>query len=488
MVISGTVLYAQPSGNSTDVLRDKLDIMLSSEPLSGASVGFCAISADGRELAGYNTGRNMIPASNMKLVTTAIAMHSLGSDFRFETKIGYSGTVGDDGVLDGNLYIIGGGDPTLASSDSIAFPLEEIFAEWKSFLDERGIRKIDGFVIGDGRYFQGMREEESWLWADIGTYYGTGVSGLQFYENVKDFKVSPGEKAGDSISIVQAYPSTPWMRYRYDCSTGKPGTGDELYMYTSDLSPVAEIRGTFAAGKAAKTIRCSNKFPEYTCAYYFTEYLSSKGLACSGGPADIGGLSGMEPEAELEIIGSTYSPELSRIVYETNHASNNLFAETLFRTIGREYSGDGSYDASSAACSSIIRELMPESPCGYPRIKDGSGLSRQNYVSPMFLCRFLEAMMDSPAFGDFVATLPHPGSGGTLSFVMKNSPESVKRRLCVKSGSMDGVRCYSGYVIPSEGTKEKTIIFSIMVNNCDAPSWKVQQLLDSLMASVASMN
>ena len=196
----------------------------------------------------------------------------------------------------------------------------------------------------------------------------------------------------------------------------------------------------------------------------------------------------MEPETELEIIGSTYSPELSRIVYETNHASNNLFAETLFRTIGREYSGDGSYDASSAACSSIIRELMPESPCGYPRIKDGSGLSRQNYVSPMFLCRFLEAMMDSPAFGDFVATLPHPGSRGTLSFVMKNSPESVKRRLCVKSGSMDGVRCYSGYVIPSEGTKEKTIIFSIMVNNCDAPSWKVQQLLDSLMASVASMN
>jgi D-alanyl-D-alanine carboxypeptidase/D-alanyl-D-alanine-endopeptidase (penicillin-binding protein 4) len=121
-------------------------------------------------------------------------------------------------------------------------------------------------------------------------------------------------------------------------------------------------------------------------------------------------------------------------------------------------------------------------------IKDGSGLSRQNLVSSDFFCRFLEAMMHSPAFEAYVESLPSPGDNGTLKFNMKSYPEELRSRIKVKSGSMNGIRCYSGYIIPTEGTKEETIIFSIMTSNCTSPTWKVRPMLDKLMATLAEIN
>lgn len=454
--------------------------------LADALVGIYAINVAGDVLMDMDGERMLVPASNMKLISTGAAMHSLGPDYRYETSIGYDGTV-EDGILHGDLYIIGGGDPTLGSEDSIAVPLNTVFKQWKSFVEAAGISRIEGRVIGDGRFFSGMPEEETWLWNDIGTYFGTGVSGLSFYENVKDFHVSPGAGAGKDPEIRPGYPDTPWMTFKYACSTGKSGTGDMLYMYTSDLAPVAEIRGTFAADRAGKTVRCSNKYPEYTCAYYFSKYLESAGIECTGGAGDTGKLSDyVRPVCgdSLSKIGTTYSPELKRIIFETNHASNNFYAETVFRTLGKEYCGDGSCDSSRAAVNSIMKELLAGNISGV-RVKDGSGLSRQNYVSPAFFCMFLKAMMDSPSFGDYAATLPCPGSSGTMKYVMASSPAGLKERILLKSGTMDGVRCYSGYVIPDRGTKKETIIFAIMVNNCVSPVWRIQPEIEKLILALA---
>ena len=120
-------------------------------------------------------------------------------------------------------------------------------------------------------------------------------------------------------------------------------------------------------------------------------------------------------------------------------------------------------------------------------IDDGSGLSRQNYVSADFLCRFLKAMMSSPAYSDYLYSLPYPGGNGTLQFNMKSYPEELRTRIRVKSGSMNGIRCYSGYVLPRE-SGGKTIIFSILTGNSTASTWKVRQLLDKLMATIAENN
>ncbi len=467
-------------------LQKTVEAIVADEALEGAVVGICARTGDGRTLVDIGAERMMVPASNVKLISTGAAMHVLGSGYRFETKIGYSGRI-EDGVLNGDLYIIGGGDPTVASKDSIAVAAEKTFAEWKRIVSKAGITRIEGHVVGDGRFFDGMAEHPTWLWNDIGTYYGAGATGLMFYENMQSFRVCAGKQVGDDVNITPSYPEAPWMEFRYDCTTGGKGTGDRLYMYTSDLAPVAEIRGTFGVDRMAKRVDCSNKFPEYTCAKYFTGYLNANGIQCSEGPADFKlARKGAVPSDSLEIIGSTLSPTLRRIAFETNHASNNLFAETLYRTVSKVRTGSACYDSCEVAINHIFREMQLST--NGAEIADGSGLSRQNYISAGFFCRFLEKMMTSQCFEDYVATIPSPGYNGTLSYNMSKYPVEMKQRIKAKSGSMNGIRCYSGYVIPTEGCKDDTIIFSVMVNNCTAPTWKLRPLMDKIMAAFAAAN
>lgn len=469
--------------------QDAVKTLVSDPTFSEAVIGICVTSGCGENLAEHNSKIKLVPASNMKLITTGAAIHTLGKDFRFETSIGYKGRI-ENGTLKGNLYIIGGGDPTLGSKDSIATPLEQTFSQWKQLLEQEGIRKIEGHIIGDGRHFDGMPEEGSWVWEDIGTYFGTGSSALMFYENMQSFAVSAGETVGSPINIAPHYPATPWMEFRYNCTTGEKGTGDKLYMYTSDLAPIAEIRGTFAVDRGRKQLDCSNKFAEYTCASYFTDWLKRQGIPCTQGAGDSKFKTAWmadEPGDSLMIIGSTTSPKLERIIYTTNHASNNLYAETLFRALGKSLNGSASYESSAEAMVNTLKGMGLDTSKGL-HMKDGSGLSRKNYVSADFFCRFLEIMMHSPAFEEYVESLPSPGGNGTLNYNMKGYPVEFRSRIKVKSGSMNGVRCYSGYIIPTEGTKAETIIFSILTDNCTSPTWKVRQLLDKLMAALAEIN
>ena len=484
--ISGASAQSTLAGKAAQ-LQAAVEGITADPALSEAVMSICARSGDGRTLVDIDGDNMVMPASNMKLISTGAALHALGSDYRFKTGLGHDGKI-VDGVLKGNLYIIGGGDPTLGSKDSIATSLDRTFAQWEKIVRDAGIRRIEGMIIGDGRYFEGMPEHPSWLWSDIGTYYGAGATGLMFYENMQSFTASPGQKVGAPVNIAPSYPETPWMEFRYNCATGDKGTGDQLYMYASDLAPIAEIRGTFGVDRARKRVDCSNKFPEYTCASYFADYLKGRGIP-SEGPADFRlctDISGT-PAANLTMLGSTSSPSLKRIAFETNHASNNLYAETLFRSIGKAKTGSACYDSSYVALNDVLKELEINVSEGL-QIVDGSGLSRQNYVSADFICGFLAAMMGSPCFEDYVSSLPSPGSHGTLAYNMQNIPAETKARIKVKSGSMNGVRCYSGYIIPTEGCKEDTIIFSIMVNNCTAPTWKIRPLLDKIMTALAEAN
>lgn len=479
--------YAQSAAPAlTEALQQKIQAIAEGEVFGQAVVGICARRGDGRTIVDINAEDMLVPASNMKLISTGAALHALGGDYRYETCIGYDGSI-IEGVLMGDLYIIGGGDPTIASKDSIAVPVEHTFARWERAVRDAGIREIDGRIVGvSGDFFTGMTEEPSWMWNDIGTYYGAGATGLMFYENMQSFEVSAGAAPGAEISIRPSYPETPWMEFRYDCTTGKAGTGDLLYMYTSDLAPVAEVRGTFAVDRKPKRVDCSNKYPELTCAHHFTQWLREHGIGCTQEASDDRLKKASVPDS-LTILGNTKSPSLRRIAFETNHISNNLYAETLLRTLGKELKAEGSYDSSYVAVRNVLKGLEVDTSRGIS-IQDGSGLSRQNLVSPDFFCRYLTAMMKSPCFEDFVQSLPSPGGNGTLAYNMKNQPVEMKARIKAKSGSMNGVRCYSGYIIPREGCKDDTIVFSIMVNNCTAPTWKVRPLMDKIMGMLAEQN
>ena len=442
--------------------------------------GVLALDRDGRTLASLNQSRRMVPASNLKLITTGTALHYFGPDGRFRTRLGYSGQI-KDGVLEGDVYIIGCGDPTLGARDSIALENERLFGLWKNLLTAAGIRAVHGRIVGDGSAYEGNLEHRSWGYDDIGTYYGTGTSALSFYANAIDFSVRAATP-GEPVQVQQTYPETPWLHFQNHSVTGPEGTGNSLYLYTTDLAPYAELRGSFATDRRPKTEHFSNKFGALTCAYYFWKNLQESGWEVTGGYADIDRSgyirnSGFVPEekaGEPVVLGETVSAPMAAIARITNVRSDNFYAEALFRAMGEDRTGVALYDSCLVAQRQVLTELGVN-PDGVRQV-DGSGLSRMNYVSPEWMVSYLQAMQRSPAFDAFLASLPHPGEG-TLSAFLQGV--AGRERVCIKSGSMDGVLCYSGYILADDGAPAVTL--SIMTNHTTAAPAEVRRVLARLL-------
>lgn len=473
-----------------------VELVSGNDILKDSQFAVLAMKVSGDTVVAWNPHTRMLPASNMKLITTGAAMHALGPDFKFTTRIGHTGEI-VDGVLKGDLYIIGGGDPTIASKDSIAIPRYFLFSKWKKMVDDAGIKKIEGRVIGDGRYFDGMLEKDSWAYHDIGCIDGAGSDGLCFYENVQEMIVAAGKSVGDPITYSPRFPSSPWMEFESAARTGKAGTGDNLFFWPTEYVPYGEIRGSFAIDRRPKTEEFSNKFGAYTCAWYFREYLVSNGIEVCGKTADVR-LGRVREDLSVEkqgtyaakvddmtILGSTASASLKEIARHTNLKSDNFYAETLLRTLGRTKHHSACYDSSYVALSDVLKDLgVPEEQV---QIRDGSGLSRHDYLTPQFIVTFLRRMMESPVFPDYIETI---GIAGGPHYVnrLNGEDESIRKRVHLKSGSMNGVRCYSGYIEPAAGTKQDVIIFSIMTNNALVSASKVDPTLDRIMAALAAEN
>lgn len=462
------------------------------EPLLSGVFSVLAVKANGDTVACLNHLQKCIPASNTKLITTGVALLALGPDYQYETSLAYSGSI-DEGVLNGDLYIVGGGDPTLFSRDSIAIPDETLLSLWAEMVSEAGIKRIDGLIIGDGRYFDGPIEHGSWSYDDLGTYYGTGGDGLCFYLNEQDILVAPGTAVGEAVKVTASYPSTPWMKWSRTCVTSEAGTGDELYLYNTDLAPVAEMRGSFAIDKKPKTEKCSNKFGALTCAYYLDNYLNAKGINTKG-YADIDhsgrirqDFISLEPASTaLTRIGSTFSPSLKRIAYVTNRRSDNFYAETLMRTVVKEARGTACYDSCAVVYNDVFKSLGLDS--NGIHIVDGSGLSRKNWISPDFFVSFLGAMLQSPMGEDYLGVLGSPVDGAYPTMLANESYE-VRSRVRMKSGTVAGTRCFSGYILPSGGKSEDEIIrFSILINNCPVPSSVLSGIISRMIALAAQEN
>ena len=457
---------------------------LQNGPLKGSVWGVLAVDRDGNTLCSYNPSQRMTPASNLKLVTTGTALHAFGPDYRFSTELGYTGEI-RDGVLVGDVYILGHGDPTLGAKDSIATEMGRLFWLWKTLLRNAGIQAIDGRIVGHGGAYEGNLEHPSWSYDDVGTYYGSGMSALCFYQNAIDFSVKAGVP-GQPAVVQQTYPQTPWMHVQNLSLTGPAGTGNSLYLYTTDLAPYAEMRGSFATDRAPKTEHFANKFGAMTCAWYFWKNLRDTGWPVSGGYADIdrnGYVRGKDfvPSGKAgtpQPIGSSFSPELKDIVRETNCRSDNFYAEMLLKLMGETATSVSVYDSCYVAENEVLESLGLD--LRELRVEDGSGLSRQNWVTPRFLVSFLEAMRGSPSFPAFLASLPAAGEG-TLRGVLTGSPAAPRVRM--KSGSMDGVLCYSGYILDAEGNPSVT--FSILTNNTTAKVADVRAVLVRIISLLA---
>ena len=475
-----------------------IDLKMAEEPFRSGVCGILAVSMNGDTLAEYGSMRKLIPASNTKLITTGLALNSLGPGFRFTTRLGYTGHV-SNGTLHGDLYIVGGGDPTIVSGDMMAPSRDTLFATWKRALTRAGIHRISGLIIGDGRFFDGPIENENWAYNDLGTDFGAGGNGLCFARNILTVNVEP-TALKSKVNVVSMSPSLPWLRFRVNAFTSPAGSGDNLYLFNTDLAPVAELRGSLAIDKGRRKEQCSNKFGAMTCAWSFSEFLRGAGIS-NGGAADVDSYGNVrEAEkfsrevssrpaaspASIRTIASFRSPSLLEIAKVTNDRSDNFYAETLIRMISKTRTGSASYDSCGVVILRELDSLGVDGGCGM-RMVDGSGLARHNYISPDFFCRFLKAMSQSRSSAQYLSTLSVAGGSR-----MKNCPDSLRRRVRMKSGSMNGVLCYSGYILPAGGVSsrgsfsEDTIVFSIMTNNIVEDPAAVCNFIDALLVKLCN--
>jgi len=452
--------------------------------LINAVVGILAVDENGVEIASWNPDMPLLTASTMKTITTGLGYEVLGPDYRFSTRVAYDGRI-ENGVLNGNLYIVGGADPTLGSRDTIAFPVDSIFGIWAKAVRDAGIRRINGRIIGDDRIFDEENIPDSWSYGNIGYDYGSGTSGLSYCENLSYFEIAPGDFLGDPVHITPLGPQTPDIIYVNEAVTGEKGDGDNTVYYASSITPIGKFEGTYGIDAKPRTLVQSNKYGPATCAAEFAAFLLEKGIGCKG-VTDVRAMAydySVPAQTELKYIAETFSPELRRIVKVTNTISNNFFAETIFKMVGKTLierkTGEPCMGVTYGAASRIIDEYLESrgvSTYGYTQ-DDGSGLSRQNYVSPRFFTRFYAMMALSPDFPEYLASFPGPGRPGTLQNVLRKADPQIKKTIYAKSGSLSSVRCYAGYV----DSKRGLLRFAILVNNYDCPTSKVQPRIEGFL-------
>lgn len=482
--------------------------VLAGEP----QMGICIRSVSGRSIRESNAELNFIPASNLKIITTGLALKRAGTDFRFRTELAYSGEVDSAGCLHGDLYITGGGDPTLASGSPLSGTASAVFAEWAGAVGRAGIRCIDGRIIADPRILEVASPNGGWMVEDLGTYYGVSPSGLCFYENRCDFTVTPGTEVGAPVDIAPKYPQMPWMVCDNACTTGATGSGDRTWLMGSPLSGCACFVGSYGLGKPSKTVHYCNRFPEFTCAFEFAQYLKRTGIFCRGvsvlkdchpvcevedgaerfsfrtfdgdrrSSARLsGGLGPAELPDSLTVIHTSVSAPLDRIAGQTNFESNNLYAETLLLLRPRSSAGTFFTDAQEAIAWELRQLGQMGVSTGGISIDDGCGLSRRNFLSPDFFCRYLSAMSREQCFGAFVRSLASPATdAATRALLPDLSKMEGSAGLHLKSGSMKGVMCYSGYLLPAKDSGE-IIVFSIMMNNGTGSGASMRKAVEKIL-------
>lgn len=440
--------------------------------LKHAQFSVFLINEQGKVLADYQSDQSMAPASVMKTITTASALEILGADFKFETKLGYRGKIDADGTLNGDLYIIGGGDPTLGNED-----LGGLFTQWASKIKAQGIKKINGKIIGDATAYEPYLIPRTWIWEDIGNYYGSGACGLSIHENLYELYFKPGN-VGAQAKVIRMYPEIPGLTFINEMKTGAVGTGDNGYIFGAPFTYKRYLRGTIPAGKPSFKIKGALPDPAKLCAYWLAEALTQAGITSKGhtGVYETAQI----PKSKAVTFHTEYSKSLASIVQKTNTKSVNIFAEAILKQIGLKVEDEGSMEAGAEAVERYWAAKKIDMR-GY-FMEDGSGLSRYNGITTAQTAKILQTITKEKYFEDFYESLAIAGKTGTLKRMCKNTV--AQGRVHAKSGSIKRVRCYAGYV---ETLNKERLTFAIFINNYSGKYRSLTPYYEELMTAMVKL-
>lgn len=405
--------------------------------------------ATGEVLFAHNAEKSMQPASTLKLVTSAAALDVLGPDRRFSTSLESAAHVDSLGRLLGDLYLVGGGDPM---SRRYGNPLAA-FEALAGALWDAGIRRVEGRLIGHEGHFEPERRPEGWDWDDLVWWYGAEVSALSFHDNSADLRAAPGERIGAPL-LVDRTPESAYYEVVSSAATGPPRSEVELKLTRELGGNRIQLSGTYPGRSRPWKGSVALENPARYAATVFRETLGRRGIAVTGEVETTG-----EPLPESRRILARFDgPPVSRVIREVNKESVNLHAELLLRELGVAHSGRGSTEGGREALEAFLDRV------GVDRthwvIRDGSGLSEGNLVTPRGLVTVLAAMDRHAKAEIFRQSLAVSGVDGTLAYRLR-SP-GVRGHVRAKTGTLSNVHGLAGFATRSNGER---LAFAILLNN-----------------------
>lgn len=423
---------------------------------------YVAESNTGKVVFEKNANVGMAPASTQKVITSITAFDVLGKNFTYKTYIGYDGIINNSG-LDGNLFVIGSGDPTLGSWRWKTTTQENVISKIISALQKKNIKLISGRLYIDDLCFSYQPIPDGWIWQDIGNYYGAGAWSLNWYENQYDLFLKSTGALNESTEIVGTYPIDLKSQITNWVKSAKKGSGDNVYIYAAPYNKEIFATGTIPIGQEKFKVSGSNPHPPLSFGTTLIKYLNQQKISIAETPIIYSGSfkTNTPVNKMTQYLDSIVSPSFDSMNYWFLKKSVNLYGETFLKTMSTLGNQIGNTDSGVAFIKNYWKAKgIPEATL---KILDGSGLSTGNRVTCKTMVNIMRYAQKQDWFPSFYYALPEMNG------------------IKMKDGYINGVRSYTGYVKSKSGVE---YCFAFIVNNFDGSAstvrekmWKVLDLL-----------
>ena len=470
------------TSGTSKLLEDEIELLKSDADLKHAAWSILAMeTATGTILAEYNADMGLEPASVLKILTTGAAISILGSDFTFTTELEYSGTIDSNGTLNGNLYIKGGGDPTIGSKRfGKEVSTDSIFSDFYNALRKYKIRHIAGKIIADATIYEDNPLAYSWSWEDIGNYYASGTWGLNCNENLYRLYFDAGATVSSPAILSSMEPKMSDITFTNHVITGKSGSGDNVYIFGAPYTNERLLEGTVPLGKKHFDVDGSLPDPPSFMAAAFLQFIQQKGIRVDSSFTTMREMA-WQDKADTNIRQILFihtSPKLSDIIFHTNMKSVNLFAEAILKMIGYTKFQVGSSGVGIEAIKNFYINKGIDLD-GFD-MEDGCGLSRKNKISARQLAEILSILRKEKDFAAFEKSLPVAGKSGGMASLLNGT--LAENNMKAKTGNMEKIKSYAGYV---KNAAQKDVAFAIIVNNYTCSNATLRPKLEKLMLLIA---
>ncbi|KFE97033.1 D-alanyl-D-alanine carboxypeptidase/D-alanyl-D-alanine endopeptidase [Chryseobacterium luteum] len=427
--------------SAKELVDINVNTMMTDPVLKNASWGFVVYDPKTKKvISSYNENTPLVPASTTKLLTTETALNLLGENYRWMTQLEYSGTVDENGVLNGNLYLIGSGDPSLGTNKAGAWSYRDIISDFMGGLSREGIRKVNGDIIIQTALFKGniTRLPENVVWLENNNYYlPVGTTREINPANEKLIMKKSGMVSDKKYFYMSPYANQMVYAEKYE--------GDGILTTKLPDAP-AYLANTFRTTLVKSGIGVTGKVtPRMTDAV---------------------------PESR-KLVAAYKSPTLADIIFYTNQHSDNSLAEALLKTVGFQKMGDQTSESGRIVVTNHLKDQSFDM-IGL-NYMDGSGLSRSNNVTPISQVKFLTSLMDQKYYKTYFTSLPVGGQSGTLKRMFIGTGNG---QVFAKTGTLNKVKALAGYLKTNSG---KTLVFSLMVNNYSGSVDMVKKRMEKIL-------